>query len=98
MVFSNACLQWVPDHGRVIPRLLSLLRPGGYLAVQVPVNEEEPIHRLLKETAASPRWAARFPKPRIFTPSRRGTTTICSASGGGRRLMAHDLLPCAAVP
>ena len=66
VVFSNACLQWVPDHGRVIPRLLSLLRPGGYLAVQVPVNEEEPIHRLLKEAAASSRWAARFPNPRIF--------------------------------
>ena len=38
VVFSNACIQWVPDHPRLIRDMLALLRPGGMLAVQVPMN------------------------------------------------------------
>jgi trans-aconitate 2-methyltransferase len=38
LIFSHAALQWVPGHEKLIPRLLSLLRPGGQLAVQVPNN------------------------------------------------------------
>lgn len=34
LVFSNACLQWVPGHEQLLPRLIGLLRPGGILAVQ----------------------------------------------------------------
>src|SRR5262249_31635408 len=34
MVFSNACLHWVKDHGQIFPRLLSHVVPGGALAVQ----------------------------------------------------------------
>ena len=29
LVFSNACLQWVPGHEQLLPRLIGLLRPGG---------------------------------------------------------------------
>jgi len=36
VVFSNACIQWVPDHPRLIRDMLALLRPGGMLAVQFP--------------------------------------------------------------
>jgi trans-aconitate 2-methyltransferase len=36
LVFSNAALQWVEDHASLIPRLLSMLKPGGQIAVQVP--------------------------------------------------------------
>ncbi len=34
LVFSHAALQWVDDHERLLPRLFSLLRPGGQIAVQ----------------------------------------------------------------
>ena len=43
VVFSNACIQWVPDHPHLIPGLLARLRVGGVLAVQTPMNYEEPI-------------------------------------------------------
>src|SRR5215813_2947685 len=31
LVFSHAAIQWVDNHHALIPRLLSLLRPGGQL-------------------------------------------------------------------
>jgi trans-aconitate 2-methyltransferase len=36
LIFSNAALQWVEDHALLIPRLLSLLKPDGQIAIQVP--------------------------------------------------------------
>lgn len=54
LMFSNAALQWLPEHPKLITRLWQLLRPGGQLAVQVPSNHDHPSHRLLSETAGEP--------------------------------------------
>ena len=53
LAYANASLQWVSDHQRLLPRLLSALAPGGVLAVQMPDNLDEPSHRLMRETAAT---------------------------------------------
>jgi len=58
VIFSNACIQWIPNHERLIKELMSLLRSGGVLAVQVPMIWEEPLHKELKALAASKKWAA----------------------------------------
>lgn len=63
VVFSNAALQWVPDHRREFPRLLAQVAPGGALAVQMPANADAPPHRLMRELAASAAWRAFFPVP-----------------------------------
>jgi trans-aconitate 2-methyltransferase len=52
VLVSNATLQWLPDHLDVLPRLLDRVRPGGWLAVQVPGNFGEPSHTLRTELAA----------------------------------------------
>jgi trans-aconitate 2-methyltransferase len=57
VILANAVLQWVPDHARVLPALVSKLTPGGALAVQMPDNLEVPAHRLMRETAAAGPWA-----------------------------------------
>jgi trans-aconitate 2-methyltransferase len=57
VLFSNALLQWLPDHARLLPALLSQLAPGGVLAIQMPCNFSEPSHRLMRETPGP--WAAR---------------------------------------
>lgn len=57
VIVSNATLQWVPDHRSLLPALVEALRPGGWLAFQVPGNFGEPSHRLLRELAADPRFA-----------------------------------------
>lgn len=51
LIFSNAALNWVPDHAGLMPRLAGLLAPGGVLAVQMPRQGAAPSHRLLREVA-----------------------------------------------
>jgi len=51
VIFSNAALQWVPDHDALFPRLLSLLRPNGQLVVQMPSNYRHPTHAFIDELA-----------------------------------------------
>jgi len=52
LIFSNAALQWLGDHGTLLPRLAGLLAPGGTLAVQMPRQHGAPSHRFLREFAA----------------------------------------------
>ncbi len=66
LIFSNACLQWVPDHQTLLPRLMDHLCPGGALAVQVPVNFDEPIHQIIARTVELPQWRERVPYHRHF--------------------------------
>jgi trans-aconitate 2-methyltransferase len=56
IVFSNAALQWMPNHERLIPHLLSLVSPGGVLAFQVPNNQKSDIHQSLYEATLEPRF------------------------------------------
>jgi trans-aconitate 2-methyltransferase len=51
LVFSHAALQWVDGHETLIPRVLSLVAPGGQLAIQVPSNHNHDSHVLIRETA-----------------------------------------------
>lgn len=51
LIYSNAALQWLPDHPRLVANLWAHLNPGGVLAVQVPANHDHASHRLLTETA-----------------------------------------------
>ena len=53
LLYSNAVIQWLPDHGELIPRLWSLLPSGGCLAVQAPQSWDLPSHRLIRETLAA---------------------------------------------
>ncbi|MBP7353741.1 MAG: methyltransferase domain-containing protein, partial [Comamonas sp.] len=57
LIYANASLQWVGLHETLIPRLLSLLAPGGVLAIQMPDNRQEPTHRLMREVARLPEFA-----------------------------------------
>ncbi|HKV40981.1 MAG TPA: trans-aconitate 2-methyltransferase [Blastocatellia bacterium] len=65
VVFSNAALQWLPDHAVLYPRLLDRTAPGGALAVQMPGNHDGPSHRLMREIAKSPGWRRWFPSGQI---------------------------------
>lgn len=66
IVFSNACIQWVPDHRNLLKNMLSLLNENGVLAVQIPMHYHEPIHKIIDELVSSEKWRPYFPEPRIF--------------------------------
>jgi len=53
LLFGNAVFHWVPDHSKVLARLLTSLPPGGMLAVQMPDNTKEPALTLMEKVAAS---------------------------------------------
>jgi trans-aconitate 2-methyltransferase len=63
VIFTNAALQWVGDHHRLMPRLMREVAPGGVLAAQIP-------HRMpgqafvteLHEVARSGPWSGLFAK------------------------------------
>ncbi len=51
LVFSHAAIHWVDDHPSLVPKLFSLVSPGGRLAVQEPSNHKHPAHILLTKLA-----------------------------------------------
>jgi len=56
VIFSNATLQWIDDHARLLPQLVSHLAPDGIFAFQVPRNFAEPCHTLIHEIAQQERF------------------------------------------
>ena len=61
VVFSNAALQWVPDHATLYPDIFRHVAPGGALAVQVPMNLDAPAQVAMRDLAATPAWACLLP-------------------------------------
>ena len=57
IVFSNAAIQWIPDHERLIPVFFEMVKKGGALAVQTPMFKDMPLNRAIVRTAASKKWA-----------------------------------------
>lgn len=53
IIYANAVLHWLPDHGALFPRLAGHLADGGVLAVQMPLSWHEPSHQLMREVLAS---------------------------------------------
>lgn len=74
LVFSNAALQWLPDHDRLLERLAAALAPGGQIAVQVPANFGHPAHLAAAAVAAEEPFASLFRTPprtaSVLTPER----------------------------
>lgn len=56
LVFSNATLQWIPDHARLIPHLFAQVAKGGALAFQIPSRIYSPTHQLILEVADEAQW------------------------------------------
>ena len=105
VIFANASLQWVPDHAALLPALIAGLSRGGTLAVQMPDNLDEPMHRLMREVAADGPWsgrmagrrrhAGRAARPRLVL--RRPRRLRCRGIDVWRTTYYHPLAGAAAV-
>jgi trans-aconitate 2-methyltransferase len=60
LIFTNAALHWAPDHGRLFPRLVGFLAPGGVFACQAPLSHSAGWYDLLRDTIAERPWAERL--------------------------------------
>ena len=57
VLISNATLQWVPGHLDLLPRLVAHVAPGGWFALQVPGNFDEPSHAIRRDLAGEEPYA-----------------------------------------
>ena len=60
LIFANAALHFVPNYHELMVRLVSFLREGGWLAVQMPNNIQELSYALMRMVAADGPWASRL--------------------------------------
>jgi trans-aconitate 2-methyltransferase len=60
LLVSNAALQWVGDHDRVLAGWVGMLAPGGVLAVQVPYRFHSLTQDTLDAAVKDRRWAERL--------------------------------------
>jgi trans-aconitate 2-methyltransferase len=60
VVFSNAALQWVPDHARLVPHLLGQVARGGALAFQIPSRVYSSVQVLIDAVADDAAWVSRM--------------------------------------
>ena len=51
LVFSNAAIQWVNHHEKLLPKMISRLKPAGQLLVQIPAQHHNITNRILDEVA-----------------------------------------------
>lgn len=56
LIYSNACLQWLPEHEALLPFLMERVNAGGMLAVQMPRNSAEPLYTLIDEMVSDDKW------------------------------------------
>jgi trans-aconitate 2-methyltransferase len=60
LVFSNAALQWVPDHVALTRHLFAQVAPGGALAFQIPSSKYSLVRSFIDDIARDPAWASRM--------------------------------------
>lgn len=56
LIFSNACLHWIPDHEKLLPKLIEKLNDGGVLAVQMPLVQYAMLYHELNSLVADGKW------------------------------------------
>lgn len=60
VVFSNAALQWLPDHVSLTRHLFNQVAEGGALAFQIPSGAYSPVRSFIHEIANDKAWANRM--------------------------------------
>lgn len=56
IVFSNAAIQWIPNHEKLISSLVDLLTDNGALAIQVPQYFTMPASKAIESVSLKQKW------------------------------------------
>ncbi len=57
IVFSNAAIQWIPDHDKLLQKFAGLLNENGRIAVQLPLFFDMPLGLAIREIGRDKTWA-----------------------------------------
>lgn len=60
VLYSNAALHWLEGHDVLIPALLAAVKPGGWLAIQMPYNFAAPSHTCVVDAIERGTWRAKL--------------------------------------
>ncbi len=66
LIFSNACIHWIPEQEQLIRSVFAKLNPGGVFAVQIPFIQEAPFYRLLSVLTGGQKWGKKLSGIRNF--------------------------------
>jgi len=58
IVFSNAVLQWIPNHEVLLRALFDHVNERGALAVQIPANDGSPLQQAVLKVSSREEWLA----------------------------------------
>lgn len=56
IVFSNATIQWIPNHENLLKRFCAMLSDKGVLAFQIPLFRDMPIGKAIAKVSQMERW------------------------------------------
>jgi trans-aconitate 2-methyltransferase len=56
IIFSNATIQWIPDHEALINKLFSCLNKKGIIAIQIPMFWDMPLGKAIESISRGDRW------------------------------------------
>ena len=56
IIFSNATIQWIPDHKTLLKRFSKMLSANGLLAIQLPKFQDMAIGRIFQSVSQNKRW------------------------------------------
>ena len=59
IIFSNATIQWIPDHADLLRKFSQALTEDGLIALQIPLFWDMPIGKAIAAVAGENRWAER---------------------------------------
>lgn len=56
LIFSNACIHWIPNQKELLTATVDKLNRGGTLAVQIPYIQEAPFYKVLFKMVECEKW------------------------------------------
>lgn len=56
IVFSNAAVQWIPNHENLLSKFHDLLSDKGAIAIQIPLFWDMPLGKIIDNVAKDDRW------------------------------------------
>lgn len=66
LIFSNACIHWIPEQSKLIHSIFQKMNNQATLAVQIPLIQKAPFYDMLSKLIKTPKWNGKLSHIRNF--------------------------------